>query len=55
MFSLASVAGTRVLGSRLSTIATRLLLVVENTADGLISIVERIDLQVAEGGISQSH
>ena len=48
LISLASAAGTWVLGSRVSSIATRLLLVVENTADGLSSIVERIDLQVAE-------
>ncbi|UCD98401.1 MAG: hypothetical protein JSV42_15825 [Chloroflexota bacterium] len=48
VISLTAVAGTWVLGSTLSSITSRVLLVVENTANGLSTIVERIDLEVAE-------
>lgn len=48
LISVGVVAGTWVLGNTLSSITTRVLLVVENTADGLSTLVEQIDVQVAE-------
>lgn len=48
LVSVAGVVGTWVVGNTLSSVTTQVLLVVENTADGLSTIVERIDLEVAE-------
>lgn len=48
VISLTAVASTWVLGSTLSSITSQVLLVVENTAGGLSTVVERIDLEVAE-------
>jgi hypothetical protein len=47
LLSTAFVVGTWVAGSALSSVAVQVLLVVENTADGLSAIVERIDQGVA--------
>ncbi len=48
LVSVAALVGTWVVGNTLSSVTTQVLLVVENTADGLSTIVERIDLEVAE-------
>jgi archaellum component FlaC len=48
LVSVAAVVGTWVLGNTLSSVTMQVLLVVENTADGLSSIVEQIDMEIAE-------
>ena len=47
LLCVAATAGTWVLGSTLSSVATQVLLVVERSADGLSNIVEQIDMEVA--------
>ncbi len=48
LMSVAAVVGTWVLGSTLSSVTMQVLLVVENTADGLSTIVEQIDMEVTD-------